>query len=179
MSLTFLHILIISATVFAVIGSGFYVSRSVRSSAGYSVAGRSAGLSLSPEASRERSSGRRYGRYGAAGLLFWPFRVVVYPGKRYRFYPYGYFLCQTASQYSTGNNSSISGTLLRKEGRDAFFHYFFHRYPSVRCCQFTAGHRDHFRPFRADAFSVRPSPYGSRYRLYFFGGMKAPPSAVS
>lgn len=46
MSLTFLHILIISATVFAVIGSGFYVSRSVRSSAGYSVAGRSAGASL-------------------------------------------------------------------------------------------------------------------------------------
>lgn len=67
--------------------------------------------------------------------------------------------------------------LLRKEGRDAFFHYFFHRYPSVRCCQFTAGHRDHFRPFRADAFSVRPSPYGSRYRLYFFGGMKS--AAVS
>lgn len=46
MSLTFLHILIISATVFAVIGSGFYVSRSVRSSAVYSVAGRSAGTSL-------------------------------------------------------------------------------------------------------------------------------------
>lgn len=46
MSLTFLHILIISATVFAVIGSGFYVSRSVRSSAVYSVAGRSAGASL-------------------------------------------------------------------------------------------------------------------------------------
>ena len=46
MSLTFLHILIISATVFAVIGSGFYVSRSVRSSAGYSVAGRSAGASF-------------------------------------------------------------------------------------------------------------------------------------
>lgn len=46
MSLTFLHILIISATVFAVIGSGFYVSRSVRSSAGYSVAGRSAEASF-------------------------------------------------------------------------------------------------------------------------------------
>ena len=123
---------------------------------------------LLPEVSRERSWGRRYGRYGTVGLLFWPFRVVVYPGKRHRFHPYGYFLRQTASQYSTGNNSSISGTLLRKEGRDAFFHYFFHRYPSVRCCQFTAGHRDYFRPFRADAFSVRPSPYGSRYRLYFF-----------
>lgn len=57
MSLTFLHILIISATVFAVIGSGFYVSRSVRSSAGYSVAGRSAGPLLLPEVSRERSWG--------------------------------------------------------------------------------------------------------------------------
>lgn len=46
MSLTFLHILIIAATVLAVIGSGFYVSRSIKSSAGYSVAGRSAGASL-------------------------------------------------------------------------------------------------------------------------------------
>ncbi len=41
MNLTSLHILIITLTVFAVIGSGFYVSRSVRSSAGYSVGGRS------------------------------------------------------------------------------------------------------------------------------------------
>lgn len=116
MSLTFLHILIISATVFAVIGSGFYVSRSVRSSAGYSVAGRSAGASLvAGSIAGTVVGGRRYGRYGTAGLLFWPFCVVVYPGKRYRFHPYGYFLCQTASQYSTGNNSSISGTYYGKK----------------------------------------------------------------
>lgn len=46
MSFTFLHMLIITATVLSVIGSGFYASRSVKSSAGYSVAGRSAGASM-------------------------------------------------------------------------------------------------------------------------------------
>ena len=163
MSLTFLHILIISATVFAVIGSGFYVSRSVRSSAGYSVAGRSAGASL--------VAGSIAGTVVGGGATVGTAQLAYSFGLSAWWFTLGSgiaFICQTASQYSTGNNSSISGTLLRKEGRDAFFHYFFHRYPSVRCCQFTAGHRDHFRPFRVDAFSVRLSPYGSRYRLYFF-----------
>lgn len=169
MSLTFLHILIISATVFAVIGSGFYVSRSVRSSAGYSVAGRSAGASLvaGSIAGTVVGGGATVGTAQLAysfGLSAWWFTL----GSGIAFILMGIFYAKRLRNTALETIPQYLELYYGKKAEMLFFHYFFHRYPSVRCCQFTAGHRDHFRPFRADAFSVRPSPYGSRYRLYFF-----------
>ena len=46
MHLTMMHMGIIIATLVCVIGIGIYSSRSVRSAAGYSVGGRSAGAPL-------------------------------------------------------------------------------------------------------------------------------------
>lgn len=169
MSLTFLHILIISATVFAVIGSGFYVSRSVRSSAGYSVAGRSAGASLvaGSIAGTVVGGGATVGTAQLAysfGLSAWWFTL----GSGIAFILMGIFYAKRLRNTALETIPQYLELYYGKKAEALFFHYFFHRYSPIRCCQFTAGHRDHFRPFRADTFSVRPSPHGSRHCLYFF-----------
>lgn len=70
MNLTTLHAAIILFTVALVIGIGIYHSRSIKSAAGYSVGGRSAGCSGGRQHCGHRGRRRRHHRYGAAGFNF-------------------------------------------------------------------------------------------------------------
>ncbi len=167
MSLTFLHILIISATVFAVIGSGFYVSRSVRSSAGYSVAGRSAGASLvaGSIAGTVVGGGATVGTAQLAysfGLSAWWFTL----GSGIAFILMGIFYAkrlrntalETIPQYLElyyGKKAETLSSIISSIG--ILLSAVASSLPGIEIISALFG----LTPFLS-------SPYGSRYRLYFF-----------